>query len=61
MYSALYGSRNKSGAKETFKFAFYGTKRVCVAQAEFVNYVKFEARSDCKVGTILGKDVCEMF
>ncbi len=44
-------SRNKSGAKETSKFAFYSTKGVCVAQA-VVNCVKFEAKSDSKVGAI---------
>ncbi len=54
----LADSRNKGGAKKPFKFAFYSTKRVCVAQAEFVNCVKFEAKSDCKVG---GKDVWEIF
>ncbi len=53
--------RNKGGAKKPFKFAFYSAKCVCVAQAEFVNCVMFEAKSDCKVGRILGKDVCEIF
>ncbi len=56
----LADSRNKSGKKKRPN-SRSTVHNVCALRKRIVNYVKFEAKSDRKVGGILAKDVCEIF